>query len=160
MKTVVAILFVLMNGVLFAQNTIFAGKITDGKGKPQKGAIVRVTKEGRDANVRSDDSGLFHTDIIAAGDYEVAAVVNGRTLKASNKVPLTATNKTTTYYYVIVRPGGLDVTPTQRDLFKETNLAKVRNQQKDVDLPVNTMRMQVKHDEKHPAPKERKLQTK
>jgi hypothetical protein len=142
MKTIVSFLLLLSSSVSFAQNTILAGKITGSNGKPLVGATIRVMGENEQAVAKSNENGLYYSKLLPEGDYNVAAVVNRKVVKAGSPVHLENTGRTRMYYLLQVKQNNLVITTTDKDLFAEAHLAKVKEEQKHLDVPVGKVQFQ------------------
>lgn len=136
MKTVVTILFVLMNGSLFAQNTIFAGKITDSKGKPVQDAKIYVGGADGDtkADANSDVHGLFRTRDVPAQEYHIIVDVNGKR-RGDSRVNIVNVRGEKRYYLIQLGEKGMTITSTDKNLFMEAKLDSIRKSSQNIEVP-------------------------
>src|SRR6266404_9954377 len=72
----------LMSGNAWAGTPALEGIVTDATGRPVKGGDVRIEAKNFSKIVKTDASGYYISDGLAAGTYKVTLVVNG-SVKAS-----------------------------------------------------------------------------
>jgi len=74
--TLVGVLLVTFS--LFAGTSILEGVVKDATGRPIKGADVRIEAKNFSKILKTDASGHYVTDGLAAGTYKVMLVINGQ----------------------------------------------------------------------------------
>lgn len=136
MKTGIFILCLVAGNSLFAQNTIFAGKITDSKGKAIEGAHIYIGGGGGDvkADAKSDVHGLFHTRDVPAGNYHIIVDVNGKT-RGDGGVNIVNIRGEKRYYLLWLNEKGMSITTTDKNLFMEAKLDSIRKSPHNIDVP-------------------------
>ena len=74
--TLVGVLLVTFS--VFAGTSILEGVVKDATGRPIKGADVRIEAKNFSKILKTDASGHYVTDGLAAGTYKVMLVINGQ----------------------------------------------------------------------------------
>jgi hypothetical protein len=74
--TLVGVLLVTFS--VFAGTSILEGVVKDATGRPIKGADVRIEAKNFSKILKTDASGHYVTDGLAAGTYKVVLVINGQ----------------------------------------------------------------------------------
>ena len=74
--SLVGVLIVTFN--VFAGTSILEGVVKDATGRPIKGADVRIEAKNFSKILKTDASGHYVTDGLAAGTYKVTLVINGQ----------------------------------------------------------------------------------
>jgi hypothetical protein len=116
----------------FAQNSIFAGKVTGEDNKPVPGTRIMVSLHGSIADeVVADKDGLYYTRLLAAGNYSLDVIAYGKHLKASACLKAGDTKQ---YYNLEIGKDDLRVIVTAHDPFIQAQLGKIEVAQEKVDF--------------------------
>ncbi len=75
------IIFAAISHSAYAQNSILAGKITDEYNQPVCGASIKVIKDRKQIETRSDKDGLYYTPLLSSGYYYVGIYTKQRHYK-------------------------------------------------------------------------------
>ncbi len=111
---------------LYAQKGILMGKITDEHNAPIKNAELIAVKDVLDYTAVVTDGGLYYTDSIFTGDYNVYIIVNKVTYQS--KVKVVPPGKKPTFFNFKVGHDKAVVSVVDYDPFMEKTLNKVRKE--------------------------------
>jgi hypothetical protein len=89
------ILFAANNS--FAQNTLLAGKIVDENNKPVADAAIEVVAGKKTMKTTADKDGLYYTQLLPAGRYQVRIYANGQNYK-TNEIRVAVPGKAERFY--------------------------------------------------------------
>ena len=90
--SLIGVLFVALS--VSAGTSVLEGVVKDATGRPIKGADVRIEAKNFSKILKTDASGHYVTDGLAAGTYKVMLVINGQ-VKASIRDAKTQMDKPT-----------------------------------------------------------------
>ena len=120
----------------FAQNSIFAGKITDENNRPIAGARIKVSQTGNAIDeIMSDGKGLYYSQLLPQGNYNIDVRANGKYLKA-RKVYLDCRDDIKWFYNLKMAENELEVTITRRDPFIAATIEDIETNQRNEDFGV------------------------
>jgi Carboxypeptidase regulatory-like domain len=114
---------------LVAQNSILAGKITDGHDRPIIDAVIAVE---HDSSTNSDKDGLYYTSIMKPGHYVVTITIKGKKMR-SVPVDVPDMQGVRQYYNFKISAGKVQVEQTISDPFVAAVIAE-REKDGDRDL--------------------------
>jgi len=128
MKSVALLLFlfVFAGDCSFAQSSMLAGKIVDEDNTPVAGATVRLRKADKVIDTRSDNDGLFYTQLLPCDLYRLEVIFNDKLMKAG-KVYLSDTKKLTEYYYLRITGDKVHVKVDGEDGFMQARLGNLKS---------------------------------
>ncbi len=129
----------LLSGNSYAQNSILAGIITNESGKAIPGATIVLSMPGmQSVEIQSDKDGLYSSQLLPIGQYNVAISVKGRKMPANNLV-LDAASGSKKFYTMKVNEGKVSMITVNND---PAVLVKLRRIEKDdhntIDAPMST----------------------
>ncbi len=124
-------LFVLLllfaGNISSAQNSIFEGKITDENNKPIPGARIKILHTGDEVDeVQSDKDGLYYTQLLPWGHYNINVRANGKYLKG-RKVYLQELDDVKHYYNLKMAGDKVEITVTETSPFTAAAFDKLEN---------------------------------
>ena len=126
MKTILFIAVLLFfNGNIQAQKYILAGNITNAANKPINGALIQAVNNERLVFTYSDADGLYYTEMIPEGTYEVNITIDSVTYLS--KITLKAPAKKNRFYNFQLKNKKIVATMVENDPFMETALTKAKN---------------------------------
>ncbi len=124
----------LLSYVSAAQQSLLMGRITDDQDNPVRGAIVHLSYKSTVFEVRSDDDGMFYTQLLPTGNYHLRAF-SGRKDYNAGKIYFVS-DGIKRYYLLKMKDARLNVVVTEKDVFAEVQLNKVNAGSILWDLPV------------------------
>src|SRR5205814_2371094 len=116
-----------------AQNSILAGKITDENNTPIDGALIQVTHGKIVSDARSDQDGLYYTQLLPEGAYRVEVRVGDKWYKG-RKVYLEEAGYSRKYYDLRIAEGRIAISINDGDPFLTTHIRKIETEQIRVDF--------------------------
>jgi hypothetical protein len=133
------ILLISAGNTSFARQSLLMGKIVDENNKPIHGAIIKVTKARKTIEVRSDNDGLYYTQLLATDSYRIGVHANGKYLKAK-KIYFIA-DEPKKYYILRLKENKLEVEVTDKNVFMDTQISKIEANQNLHDMPKDGWRI-------------------
>lgn len=129
----------------FAQGFILSGRVVDKNNKPVKKAIVQAVGAENMGFATTNDEGLYFTAEVPAGKYEVIIKIDSTTYLS--KVDIAATDPKKRFYNFQVKGKKAELTISDKDVFMETALNKLRSRSNDnMDgRRQGTIKVRVKH---------------
>ena len=124
-----------------AQNSIFAGKITDENGKPVDGATIIVSRAGNVTKAISDNDGLYFTQVLESGNYHMDIVANGKYVRV-RKIFLAPAERVRRYYNIKVSDKNAVISISEQEPFIATKIARIEAEGEinDFDFPLRKRR--------------------
>jgi hypothetical protein len=100
-----------------------AGKVIDEEDAPVRGALIQLLRGDAGYETRTDDGGIFYTQWLAAGNYKVGVLADGKYYKMRRLRVLPSDDKK--FYIFSIRGGRLFVTIEGEDAFLKSQMARL-----------------------------------
>jgi hypothetical protein len=116
----------LLADVSFAQKSMMAGKIVSEDGMPIAGAKIEMKRGHKVTTTKSDNDGLFYSQLLPVGYYHIRVVAGGKYMRAKT-VYLPDETKKKDYFYLRVVGGKVVVAMDAENPFLKAHLTGIEN---------------------------------
>ena len=118
---------VLLADASFAQKSMMAGKIVSEDGMPIAGAKIEMKRGYKVTTTKSDDDGLFYSQLLPVGYYHIRVVAGGKYMKAKT-LYLPDETKKKSYFYLRVVGDKVVVVMDGESPFLRAKLTKIESE--------------------------------